>query len=146
MMNRIPPFYWKVKKIIVDNLSSAFKFVIVGLINNVIYYVAYFILNKLGVYYMVANTMAFFISVINAYIGNSSFVFSKGNEKIKKRNWKRIAKTFVVYGFMGIIFNNFLLYFLVRIAEIHEMIAPFIILFFSVPVNYLANKLWVYRS
>lgn len=145
-MNRIPFFGRKVKKIIVSNLSSAFKFVIVGLINNVIYYVAYFILNKLGVYYIVANTMAFFISVINAYIGNSSFVFSKGNEKIKKKNWKRIAKTFVVYGFMGIIFNNFLLYFLVRIAEIHEMIAPFIILVFSVPANYLANKLWVYRT
>lgn len=144
-MNRIPFFYRKVKKIIVDNLSSAFKFVIVGLINNVIYYVAYFILNKLGVYYIVANTMAFFISVINAYIGNSSFVFSKRDEQIKEKSWKQIAKTFIVYGFMGIIFNNILLYFLVQILAIHEMIAPFIILVVSVPTNYLMNKFWIYK-
>ena len=58
-----------------EKWSQLIEFGIVGLSNNVIYYIAYAILILLSVPYLVAGSVGFLVSVINAYYWNNKYVF-----------------------------------------------------------------------
>lgn len=72
------------------------KFGLVGVSNTLISLAVYYaVVLLLGVeHYILANTLGFVISVINAYIWNSKFVFQKKDRK----HGKSFVKVFVSYG------------------------------------------------
>ena len=53
------------------------KFCLVGVTNVGIFYTIYYILLKLDVNYLLANTFACLIAILNGYIWSSKFVFKK---------------------------------------------------------------------
>ena len=53
-----------------------FKFCIVGISNTLISYIAYFVFCKVGFHYLVASTVGFILSVINAFFWNNKYVFT----------------------------------------------------------------------
>ena len=58
--------------------------------------------------------------------------------------WKALLKTYVSYGFTGIILNNILLVLWVRVIGINKMLAPIINLIINIPINFFMNKLWAF--
>ncbi len=122
------------------------KFGIVGVSNTLIslavYYIFVFINKEL---YIVGSIAGFLISTINAYFWNNKFVF-KSKDKVKENDSKRkIIKTYISYGFT-LLLGTALLAFEVEVLEVNEKIAPVINLFITVPINFLLNKLWIYRD
>ncbi len=123
-----------------------FKFGIVGISNTLIslavYYIFVFINKEL---YIIGNIAGFLISTINAYFWNNRFVF-KNKDKTKENNpRKKIIKTYISYGFT-LLLGTALIAIQVEALEIDEKIAPVINLIITVPINFLLNKLWVYRN
>ncbi len=59
---------------------------------------------------------------------------------------KALLKTYVSYGFTGIILNNILSWIWVSVLCISKYIAPIINLVASVPINFFMNKLWAFRE
>lgn len=129
------------------------KFGIVGLSNTVISYVLYLanliIFQKLKILphsdYLVAQLIAFFLSVLWSFYWNNKFVFAKtaGQTRIW---WKALMKTYISYSFTGLFLNSILIFFWVRICYISEYIAPIINLLISVPLNFNINKLWTFKN
>lgn len=124
-------------------VKQLFKFGIVGIFNNIIalsvYYIVIFINARL---YILGNILGFLVSVLNAYLMNSKFVFKDKKENNSK---KQVAKTYVAYS-VSLVLSTIILYVSIEDFNISEKIAPFISLMITVPINFIANKLWIYKE
>lgn len=122
-------------------IKQFIKFGLVGLLNNVLFYVVYWVLLKNGFHYQVANVIGFSASIVNAYMWNNSFVF-----KSEQNRWiSKFVKTYVTYASTGILLNGILLFLWIDIIGISEIIAPIISLVLTIPLNFFMNKYWVYK-
>lgn len=121
------------------------KFGCVGVLNNIIYLIVYYIVIYIqSELYLLGNVLGFLISTMNAYIFNSKYVF-RLSECGKYRYKKTLFKTYVVYA-IALCISTLLLYILIDMFTINKSIAPIICLGITVPLNFLLNKLWVYKK
>lgn len=127
------------------------KFGIVGVTNTILSYAlnvgVLFILMPfdLSFDYLVANVISFVISVLWSFYWNNKYVFNVGNGE-KRVLWKTLIKTYISYGFSGIILNNILSWLWITIIGISKFIAPLINLIVSVPLNFFINKWWAFKT
>ena len=117
------------------------KFGIVGISNTLIHLAVYYVLSVLGVHYLIANGIAFIISVYNAWYWNQKYVF----EHDGRENAKKIFKVYVVYAFSFFI-SMASMFLMVEVISISELIAPVLNLFITVPLNFCLNKFWVFSA
>lgn len=129
------------------------KFGIVGLSNTLISYLIYLVvLNVLDKYellikfdYFIANIVAFVLSVLWSFYWNNKYVFKV--EDGKERNvFLALIKTYMSYAFTGLLLNNVLAYVWIDVLGINKNVAPLITLIISVPINFVINKLWAFKS
>ena len=128
-----------------NTIIQFIKFGIVGFSNTAIAYVIYASLVYLKLHYILANIIAFIISVLNSFFWNNKYVFKKGDDQ-KRNILQSLIKTFISYAFSGIIIGNVLLFLLVDVLHISKYIAPFFGLVISVPLNFVMNKKWAFKS
>ena len=142
-----------IKKDLTDRKRQTFKeflqFGLVGVSNTIISYLLYVVtlllVSKSGVKfdYIIANIVSWLLSVLWSFYWNNKFVFKK--EEGEKRNiWAALFKTYVSYGFTGLILNNILSVLWVSVLHISKMLAPIINLVISIPINFFMNKLWAF--
>lgn len=128
------------------------KFGVIGLSNTVISYVIYVLFlwgfQQIGMFqkidYLIAQFIGFVLSVLWSFYWNNKFVFKADN---KERNWlSALFKTYVSYAFTGLFLNSLLSVLWIEVLEWSKMIAPIINLLVSVPLNFIMNKLWAFKS
>lgn len=144
-------FKKELKDEMVTSLIQFVKFGLVGVTNTLISY----LLNILVVTvlrpltwkwdYMAANIVAFILSVLWSFYWNNKYVFTK-KEGEYRSVWKTLIKTYLSYAFTGIILSNVLSYVWVDLLRISKYVAPLINLIISVPLNFIINKLWAFRT
>lgn len=89
--------------------------------------------------------VSFILSVLWSYYWNNSVVFTL--KAGQKRNWfGALIKTYISYAFTGIFLAAVLSWLWVDVLGINKFIAPLLNLVISVPVNFVLNKLWAFRS
>ena len=121
------------------------KFGIVGLSNTLISYFVYAFLTYFGVPYVLSNIIAFIVSVLNSFFWNSRYVFKQGvNEK--RSFCKSLLKTFISYAGTGLVLSNLLLVIFVEKISISKYIAPIFSLVITIPINFLLNKFWAFKT
>lgn len=129
------------------------KFCIVGVSNTVISYIIYsislFFFRKWmtfdGYDYFIAQVLMFILSVAWSFYWNNRIVFTK--DKGEKRNlMAALLKTYISYSFTGLFLNSILLYIWINLLGISEFFAPVINLIISVPLNFLLNKFWAFKT
>ena len=127
------------------------KFGIIGLSNTVISYIlnvaVLLILSPFSVSwdFFAGNMVGFLLSVLWSFYWNNRFVFTM-QEGQQRSVWKALLKTYLAYGFTGIILNNILSWLWITKFGISKFIAPVINLIISVPLNFIINKLWAFRA
>ena len=121
------------------------KFGIVGASNTLIAYVIYSICIYIGIHYLLANALGFFISVLNAYYWSDRFVFKKGEGEARRAIWT-LAKTCIAYGSTGLLLASILLYLYVDKLYISEYIAQLLVLVITIPLNFIINKFWSFKT
>ena len=146
------------------------KFGLVGVMNTfvsyAVYSICYYVL-KTNVH--VANVMGFIISVLNAFIWQSKFVFKQTEEAAPRVWWKVLIKTYISYSFSGLFLTEILLLFWLDVINLGQYLggiaawlgsfgvtmsgydlavsaAPFLNMVITVPINFLVNKFWAYRQ
>ena len=123
------------------SVKQFLKFGVVGTSNTLLFLAIYYVLVLFaGVHYILANAIAFSISVLNAYYWNSKYVF-KGNTGNMP---KQLAKVYASYGTTFLVSTG-LLFLMVDTIGISEVVAPVINLGVTVPLNFLLNKFWAFR-
>jgi putative flippase GtrA len=128
------------KNDIVKFIGQFTKFGIVGISNTLINFIVYYPIAYIGVNYLLAHTLGFVISVLNAYYWNNKYVFQKHENSI----FKSLIKVFASYGLTFIVSTG-TLFIMVHYFGISNMIAPMLNLFITVPINFLLNKFWAFK-
>ena len=121
-------------------IKQFIKFGIVGVSNTLISLLIYYVLIYFKINYIVANTIGFIVSVLNAYYWNNRYVFKKNNEG----NLRPMIKTFVSYG-TTFVLSTMLLVVMVDYLNISNIIAPILNLIITIPLNFLLNKFWAFK-
>ena len=135
-----------------DKIMQFVKFGLVGVTNTIVNYVIYVLslllfraFHAFGDYDIyAAQTVAFILSVLWSYIWNNKFVFKEGEQK--RNVFLVLLKTYASYSITGIFLNMLLLYLFVDVMGISEFVAPILNLLITVPVNFILNKFWAYKS
>lgn len=127
-----------------QSLIQFIKFAIIGFSNTLISYLVYVIGVYFGLHYLLASVMGFVISVLNSFYWNNKYVFRQ--EEGKRNLWYTLAKTFLSYGATGLVLANILLYLWVDILHISEYLGPIMNLMITVPLNFVLNKFWAFRT
>lgn len=125
-------------------LEQFIKFGIVGAINTVLSYAIYFIGIKIGVHYLIAQGLAFLITVFISYMLNGHFVFNK--EGGSQFSFKDLFKVYVSYSFTSLFLSSALLFVEVDFLNIPAEIGPIINLVITIPINFILNKFWAYKK
>ena len=136
------------------NLLMQFvRFGIVGVSNTIISYLLYtgglIGLRRMGLFpqwdYVLAQVIAFLLSVLWSFYWNSKKVFVK-QENEERSTIKALLKTYVSYSFTGLFLSSFLLVLWIEYLGMSEFIAPLLNLIITVPLNFIINKFWTFKS
>ncbi len=95
--------------------------------------------------FVIGNAAAFLLSVLWSFYWNGRYVFARKRRQDRKLG-RTLLKTYISYGFTGIILNNALSFIWIVCLHISKYIAPVLNLFLSIPLNFFMNKLWVYKE
>ena len=134
------------------NLIQFIKFGIVGVSNTLVSYLlnllCLVVLDKYDVAYdyVIANTVAFVLSVLWSFYWNERFVFTEKQDSYQSNRLVRLLKMYLSYGFTGIILNNVLSFLWISVLGISKVIAPLINSAVGVPINYVLNKKWTFEE
>ena len=146
-----------IRKELTDSTRNTFReflqFGLVGVSNTVVSYAIYVIvllgLQKAHLFssvdYFIANIVSFLLSVLWSFYWNNKFVFQLQDGE-HRNIWKALFKTYVSYGFTGLILNNVFSFLWVSVLGINKMIAPIINLIINIPINFFMNKLWAFKK
>lgn len=117
------------------------KFGIVGVLNVLVSLGIYYLFVYAGMHYILANTLGYGASILNAYFWNSRKVFNERQDN----EFKALVKTFVVYG-LSFLLSSMLLYLQVDMLGMSDKVAPVISLIITIPINFFMNKYWIYAG
>lgn len=134
-----------------DILVQFVKFGLVGLSNTIISYLINVLVlialskQRIAYDYVIGNIAAFVISVLWSFYWNNKYVFVMSNGE-ERSLLKALLKTYVAYAFTGIVLNNLLSYAWINWFHISKYLAPIINLIVSVPLNFILNRLWAFKT
>lgn len=134
-----------------EHLLQFIKFGLIGVSNTLVSYflnVAVLVIlapMQVSWDFVAGNVVAFVLSVLWSFYWNSRFVFVL-KEGESRSVLKTLLRTYIAYGFTGIILNNALSWVWIHIFGISKYLAPVPNLMISVPINFLMNKLWAFQD
>lgn len=116
-------------------------YVFFGVLTGVVNLGVYFLFSHvLGVYYLFSNVVAWFLSVLFAYVTNRIWVFESNSNNILKEVFLFFSSRL----FSGLV-DIGLLYFFVDILNIGDFISKIIVVIIVVMLNYLFSKLLIFK-
>ena len=118
-----------------------FRFILIGLVNNVFYYSAFLsIIYILKFHYSISVFLAYLISIITGYLMNTKFTFKIPNYKIN---------TFIKYTILYLTsysVNIFILYILIDLNNFEAWYAQLFGTLIVAIYNYIILKFYVYKK
>ncbi len=125
-----------------DQLRELFWYGIAGVTTTLVNVGLFYILQKTGMQYNIANLIAIVSAKLYAFITNKYLVFRTGNMGFKKACLE-FLKFFVARGFTGVVdFAG--VWFMVSACGIDRMISKYVIQVVVIILNYVLGKLFVF--
>jgi putative flippase GtrA len=116
------------------------KFSLVGASNTAISIIAYNLLLKIGILYLVASSLAYGIGMINSYLLNKIWVFES------KISAKKTIPKFLLVNLVSLSITNFLLYLNVSVLGLNKALGQLIVTVTILIINFLGSKLWIFKN
>lgn len=121
--------------------KELFWYVVFGTLTTIVNVVVYFALEYIGVNYIISNIIAWFLSVLFAYVTNRIWVFESKSPNILKE---------MVLFFSGRLFSGVLdtalLYLFVDILTLGNTFSKIAVEIIITILNYLLSKLIVFKD
>lgn len=119
--------------------AEILKFIIVGGINTLNYYVVYLLLLKLlHIEYMISHITGFIVAFVISYYLNCYFVYRV------KPTWRKFI-SFPITQIVNISLQTVLLYVFVSWLNLPAEIAPFAGLIITIPITFILSK-WILKA
>ena len=98
----------------------------------------------MGVHYSASSVASFAAGVLNSFFWNHKYVFK--DDSGDRSVIRSLIKIYAAYTLTGLILQNILLYVYVDTLNMSEYTALLFVLPITVPLNYILNKLWVFKQ
>lgn len=119
--------------------AEILKFIIVGGINTLNYYVVYLLLLKLlHIEYMISHITGFIVAFVISYYLNCYFVYRV------KPTWRKFI-SFPITQIVNVSLQTVLLYLFVSWLNLPAEIAPFAGLIITIPITFVLSK-WILKD
>ncbi|WP_411888426.1 flippase GtxA [Staphylococcus aureus] len=119
--------------------AGILKFIIVGGINTLNYYVVYLLLLKLlHIEYMISHITGFLVAFVISYYLNCYFVYRV------KPTWRKFI-SFPITQIVNVSLQTVLLYVFVSWLNLPAEIAPFAGLVITIPITFVLSK-WILKD
>ncbi|XLO61266.1 flippase GtxA [Staphylococcus aureus] len=119
--------------------AEILKFIIVGGINTLNYYVVYLLLLKLlHIEYMISHITGFLVAFVISYYLNCYFVYRV------KTTWRKFI-SFPITQIVNVSLQTVLLYVFVSWLNLPAEIAPFAGLIITIPITFILSK-WILKD
>ncbi|HDA0285873.1 TPA: flippase GtxA [Staphylococcus aureus] len=119
--------------------AEILKFIIVGGINTLNYYVVYLLLLKLlHIEYMISHITRFIVAFVISYYLNCYFVYRV------KPTWRKFI-SFPITQLVNVSLQTVLLYVFVSWLNLPAEIAPFAGLVITIPITFILSK-WILKD
>ncbi|HFJ5367118.1 TPA: flippase GtxA [Staphylococcus aureus] len=119
--------------------AEILKFIIVGGINTLNYYVVYLLLLKLlHIEYMISHITGFLVAFVISYFLNCYFVYRV------KPTWRKFI-SFPITQIVNVSLQTVLLYVFVSWLNLPAEIAPFAGLVITIPITFVLSK-WILKD
>ncbi|HDC9703831.1 TPA: flippase GtxA [Staphylococcus aureus] len=119
--------------------AEILKFIIVGGINTLNYYVVYLLLLKLlHIEYMISHITGFLVAFVISYYLNCYFVYRV------KPTWRKFI-SFPITQIVNVSLQTVLLYVFVSWLNLPAEIAPFAGLLITIPITFVLSK-WILKD
>ncbi|HBE7286057.1 TPA: flippase GtxA [Staphylococcus aureus] len=119
--------------------AEILKFIIVGGINTLNYYVVYLLLLKLlHIEYMISHITGFLVAFVISYYLNCYFVYRV------KPTWRKFI-SFPITQIVNVSLQTVLLYVFVSWLNLPAEIAPFVGLVITIPITFVLSK-WILKD
>lgn len=129
-------------KNIVQKNKEIIMYLVFGVLTTVVNIVVYYIFsNLLHMNYLFSNAMAWFLSVLFAYVTNRKYVFDSKNNQIIKE-----AISFFGSRLATGIMDMVLMWFLVNFNIVNDVVAKVVVNVIVVILNYILSKLVVFKK
>ncbi len=117
------------------------SYVIFGILTTVVNIVVYYLFGDiLGVNYVISNIIAWFLSVLFAYVTNRIWVFESKNDNILKE----VVLFFGGRAFSGVV-DTLLMVLFIEVLLVGDFVSKIIIQVIVVILNYVISKLIVFK-
>lgn len=117
-------------------------YLIFGVLTTLVNIVVYFVTsNLLGINYLISNFLAWFISVLFAYITNRAYVFESTSSQFIKEAIKFFGSRLTT----GVI-DMGLMWLLVSFAPINDILIKILVNIIVIVLNYIFSKLFVFKE
>jgi dolichol-phosphate mannosyltransferase len=124
------------------NWLQLMRFGIVGAVGFVVNLAVYTLcVHPLGIDYHIAAVVAWLVAVINNFILNRHWTFDAGGNRARSQ-----AVRFLVVSLVALGFSLLFLTLLVEAAGMAKVPAQALAVAASMPLNFLGNKLWSFRT
>jgi putative flippase GtrA len=124
------------------NWLQLVRFGVVGGVGFVVNLLVYALcVHEIGVDYRVAAVLAWLVAVMNNFVLNRHWTFDAGDGRVHFQ-----AMRFFVVSLVALVFSLLLLTLLVEAAGVPKLPAQALAVAGSMPLNFLGNKLWSFRT
>ena len=124
-------------------LMQLFKFGIVGVLATLLDFLFLFLFTDVfGMYYLLSAAVSFVLSTLFNYVASMRFVFSS---KFSKDEKSKELILFVILSIIGLLLNQFLMWFFVEKIALYYMAAKIVATFFVMAWNFISRKVWLER-
>ncbi len=137
-MKKIKELYMKYKEII--------NYVIFGGLTTVVNFITYFIVTKIfNIDEVISNGIAWFISVLFAYITNKIFVFESKKSKFREIVIE-MTSFFLARILSGVCCDVGTFALMIKVFNINDVIAKIVTQIMVIIMNYILSKLVIFRK
>jgi putative flippase GtrA len=128
-----------VERVKTEFMSAQFvRFGLVGLGSNIILYLVYLLCTYLGMSYLLAVVISYFVGIVASFFSNKGWTFTY------RGNAKAAFTRYVLVYLIGLALNLFLLYTLVeRFLLRHEIVQGILIAVFAI-LFFIVQRTWIF--
>ena len=135
---------------IYDKFKEIFNYIIVGVLTTIVSLVSYFIFSRIlnidkTIYFILANTISWILSVAFAYITNKLYVF-ESKETGKKTLLKEIISFYLARLFTGVVCDLGVFALMVKTFKINDVLSKLVTQVIVIVLNYVLSKLIVFKQ
>ncbi len=138
----------KCKELLLKPSNNTFlqliRYGFVGGISAVVDCLILFILNKIGIHYLISTAIAFVVSLLVNYFCSNAFVFNASKSKAKNKTIEFVIYLFI--GLIGLLFTELLMYLFTGVIGFPVMVSKVIAMVLVLFWNFFARKFILYKK